>query len=327
MKFNGSFDGRATDSEEFFKSNSDKALTKDDLSKVIVGADKNVPVWRTVDFYVGVSVGSDGKTLSAKRQNWRNINCTEWGGLDFSTNPVEDQVLLIPNTRKLEFSGGWELESYSENLGKAGSLLDILNMAQEVKANTRIAKVWNPYLFKDLKNLTMGGDFEFKFNFGSAGIYDAFEEVVKPIYALLNFFAAGSSDTGIKAEVSNLPPPFPTKSMFIRDKLKGAYSTVKSAAADGQSFSSLADLNSKLQSAIQAGAKDVALSQNYNNLWVSWGRFTYGPMVYDSLKYSFDMDSFDSNGWPISGTFTLGGVKSMRMATTNTLNSTIIQGL
>lgn len=312
-------DSRFSNIEDFYKVGTKKETP---FNLEYVGRNKKVPIGRTVDFWVGV--GASSKSLSARRANWRSINASSWGGLDFSQNPVKDSVLLIPNDKTLKIEGGWNLDTYKENLGGAGTLLDILNGIQEVFNNTKVVPVWKPKLFQDLKEMKMGGDFEFNFNFGAAGEYNAFEEVVKPIYALLNFFSLGSSDAGIDAATATVSPPFPTKNQFIREKIKGAFTAI---TTDGLNFSDLATLNSSLQNAIQAGAHAVATSESYNNLWITWGRFTFGPMAYSDISYSFDMDNFDTDGWPISGKFRIGGVESMRMATTNALNSTIIKGL
>lgn len=309
-----SFDTRAADELEFFQNN--------DPEIELVGPYKKVPIWRTVDFWMG-GVNSKGMLSTTKRSNWRTFKNPS--GLDFSSSPVNENVLLIPSSKELKFTGGINLKDFSQNLGKAADFLEILTQAQEIFSGSRVVPIWKPRVLESLKELTMGGDFEFNFNFGEAGLYDAFEEVVKPVYALLNFFGVETFNNGITANVSTLDTPYPTSTEFIATQIKEGFSALINGI-DTSDASVLSKLNSTLQNSIQAGAGAVARSSSYHNLWVSWGRFTFGPMTYSDIEYSFTMDNFDSYGWPLKGKFKLGGVKSMRMSTTSTLTSTIITG-
>lgn len=291
-----------------------RANSYDDLSSTrptenqIVGAYKNTPVWKTVDFWMGAP-------NSAKKINWRTRN---------SSLTVNDNVLLIPDDTKLQVSGGFEMENFTENLSKAGDILSALQGISEVFTASIVIPSYKPQVFKDIKTIEVPNALTFSFYYGSAFLFNALEEVVKPIYALLDFFGA---DTKSDSSVAIIEPPWPTKSQFIANQLiAGASSLVSSAKAMAENSSaSLGALNASLQSALNAGTKAVAESKSYNNLYISWGRFTLGPMIYSDIKYEFDMNNFDENGWPVSGKFTLGGIKSMKTGTTETLKSTLIK--
>lgn len=282
-----------------------------DKNKQIVGAYKNTPIWKTVDFWMGAA-------NSAKKINWRT-----WD----ENLIVDNNILLIPDDTKLQISGGFEMENFSENLGKMGDILSILQGVSEVFTGSTIIPTYKPQVFKDIKAIEVPSALTFSFYYGNAFKYNALEEVVKPVYALLNFFGADTqSNEG--SSISSVTPPWPTKSQFIAAQLKGAMSSlassVKSMSADSVA-NSLGSLNASLQAALNVGAAGVANSDQYNNLYISWGRFTIGPMIYSEIKYEFDMNNFDENGWPISGKFTLGGIKSMKTGTTETLKSTLIK--
>ena len=276
----------------------------------IVGAYKNTPVWKTIDFWMGAA-------NSAKKINWRTRN---------SNLQVDKNILLIPDDTKLQISGGFEMENFSENLGKMGDILSVLQGLSEVFTDSVIIPAYKPQVFKDIKTIEMPSALTFSFYYGSAFKFDALEEVVKPIYALLDFFGADTQDNG--SGLASVEPPWPTKSQFIATQIKSAASSLVSSAKSMLSDSSsvtLGSLNASLQSALNAGAASVAKSDQYNNLYISWGRFTIGPMIYSEIKYEFDMNNFDEHGWPISGKFTLGGIKSMKTGTTETLKSTLIK--
>lgn len=292
--------------------NYDELSSAKPTNNKIVGVYKNTPIWKTVDFWMGAA-------NSAKKINWRNSN---------SNLTVDSNILLIPDNSQLQVSSGFEMENFSESLGKAGDILSILQGVSEVFTGSTVIPAYKPQVFKDIKTIEIPNALTFSFYYGSAFKFDALEEVVKPVYALLDFFGADtqSSEGG---SIATVVPPWPTKSQFIATQiLSGAKSLVSSVRSIGNSDSltkSLGKLNASLQSALNAGAAAVANDSQYNNLYISWGRFTLGPMIYSEIKYEFDMNNFDEHGWPISGKFTLGGIKSMKTGTTETLKSTLIK--
>jgi len=321
------FDRRQSSSEEFLKNETNPVPLR------LVGPYEKVPNWKCVDFWMGgasskFAVGGDKKVT---RKNWRS---NSYGGIDFSSNPVNENVLLIPDGMRLEVSGGMDLSEVSESIGKGDDLLSILAEATAIFNSSISVPQYKPRVLSGFKLMSMPQSFKFKFHYGAAGLYDAFEEVVKPIYALVGFFGVNSkyvNANGVKVDSTKLDSatistglPYPTKGKFIFEKIRGCVLGIKTMAEKG--FNGLADMNAQLQSALASGAAGIALSEGYYNLWISWGRFTLGPFQYTDIKYSFDMDQFDSNGWPLNGEFEVGGISSMRVSSGSAMISPVIIG-
>ena len=279
----------------------------------LVGPYGKVPNWKCVDFWMG---GFDGKNpvgnKLTNRTNWRK---NAYGNIDFSKNSVNENILLIPEGMTLEVSGGMQLDSVNESIGKNDDFLSILSEATAIITGSMAVPQWTPKVFSTFQQLKLAQGFKFNFHYGAGGLYDAFEEVVKPIYALVGFF--GVKSNGVDSSIISPDSlPYPTKGVFMFNKLKGAISGVKDLVGNGvegaDAAQKLANANAKLQSLLAAGAYGIASSSKYLNLWVSWGRFTLGPFQYQEIKYSFDMSMFDSNGWPMNGTFEVNGLESIQ---------------
>ena len=319
------FDKRIASIDDIFDEAKRNGTVKD-LSNGEFKFNGKIPAFKCMDFWMG-GVDNNGLPTITKKEDWRKYKNKQ--GLDFSNNPVSESILLIPDGREIVVSGGMTLKDYSQKLGTGGDILAILNSAESFFKNSMIVPNWKPRVFESLNPLKLEMETKFKFHYGAAGLYDAWEEVVKPIYALLNFF---SIDTGplkkaiMQNEASTLLP-YPNESRFVYEQLQGARARIKAISTEGLNINQISDVNAALQSIIQAGAGSSARSSAYNNLWVSYGRFTFGPMQYSDIKFGFDMNAFDENGWPISGWFQIGGLESTRMATTAAMMSTIIKGI
>lgn len=317
-----SFDKRIASVGDIFDESKRNGTVKD-LSNGEFKFNGKIPAFKCMDFWMG-GVDENGLPTKTKKEQWRSY--TNESGLDFKKSPVSESVLLIPDGREIVVSGGMTLKDYTQKLGTGGDILAILNSIQSFFDNNMVVPVWKPKVFDSINPLKLDMETKFKFHYGAAGLYDAWEEVVKPIYALLNFFSVdtGEIDKAILKNSTTAVLPYPNESRFVFEQLRGALSVL---TTEGLSFKRLDELNSKLQSAIHAGAGNSARSSAYNNLWVSYGRFTFGPMQYSDIKFGFDMNAFDENGWPISGWFQIGGLESTRMSTTAAMMSTIIKGV
>ncbi len=309
------FDRRQTSDSAFLENKDNPVPLR------LVGPYGKVPNWKCVDFWMG-GINKENPSPGNKtfRQNWRNNN---YGNIDFSSKPVNENVLLIPEGMELRVEGGLDLTDVSESIGKGDDLLSILAEATAIIKGSMSVPQYKPRVLNGLKPMTMPNSFKFKFHYGAAGLYDAFEEVVKPIFALVGFFGV-KSDSGVLSPTINSGLPYPTKGVFIFNKIRGAVNGVKDMAEKG--FEGLADMNAQLQSALASGAMGIATSEKYHNLWISWGRFTLGPFQYTDIKYAFNMEQFDSNGWPLNGEFEIGGITSMRVSSSSAMVSPVIVG-
>lgn len=322
----GGYDRRFTET--------DKVL-KDDGKKVsdpkLIGAGTGVIDWKTIEFWMG---NAEGSKDYKGRTNWRRINL---GGIDFGSKPVSDNVVLIPEQTEFKVVSEVKYKDESEDVGGgAGGILDAIKTGVEIFTGSVARPEWSARTFEDLGPLGLDGEYTFKFAYGKFGLFNAFEEVVKPILALTLFFgveALGDDWNGhlLKSAASNISNPAPTHAQFLAERVKGAFGVLKNTSWDdltgGTLAQNLAEANALIQSALAAGAHNVSTSNAYRNCYMSWGRFMFGPFNYGKISYSFDQKNMDSNGWPTVGSFTIGDIKSMRRSTTQAMISPLVRGV
>lgn len=296
----------------------------------IVGGGTGVINWKTVEFWIG---GANGTDVYKNRTNWREINL---GGINFGDKPVSDKVVLIPEQTEFKVVSEVKYKDESEDVGGgAGGILDAIKTGVEIFTGAVARPEWSARSFEDLGPFGLDGEYTFKFAYGKFGLFNAFEEVVKPILALTLFFgveALGDDWNGhlLNSAASNISNPAPTHAQFLAERVKGAVGTLKSFNfnSEGASLASaMARANSLIQSALASGAHNVSTSSAYRNCYMSWGRFMFGPFTFGKTSYSFDQRNMDSNGWPTVGSFTIGDIKSMRRSTTQAMISPLVRGV
>lgn len=321
----GGYDRRFTQTDKILANNGN-AVDKPKL----VGAGTGVIDWKTIEFWMGDAKGSD---TYKGRENWRKINL---GGVDFSSNPVKDCVVLIPEQTEFKVSSEIKYSDVNENVGgSAGGILDAIKSGVEIFTGSVARPEWSARIFEDLNSLGIEGEYTFKFAYGKFGLFNAFEEVVKPILALTLFF-------GVEADVkdwndhlftaaSNIINPAPTHAQFLAERVKNAFGVLKNKNWDDLTGCTLAqtmaEANALIQSALAAGAHNDSTSSAYRNCYMSWGRFMFGPFNYGKISYMFDQKNMDSNGWPTVGSFTISDIKSMRRSTTQAMISPLVRGV
>lgn len=288
----------------------------------MVGYSGKIPKWKTVDFYMT-------SRSSIEKMSWRNI--TDDSGKLLSS--VNSNVLLIPEDSVLTVKGSMEVSGDKEDSGAGGkaltNILDYMQEASSVFTDTVVVPEYNMPTFKDIKGFSLPSSMKFNFKYGNAGLYSGFEEVVKPIIALLGFFAP---ETKLEGSVASVKTPWPTKSKAMYGKIvslinKDTISSVASSVGkEGGLGESISAVNASIQSALNSAAKEYSYSSEWNNIFLSYGRLTLGPMIYKEYNYTFAMDQLDENGWPISGSFEIGGLESTRKATKQALLSTFVRG-
>lgn len=322
----GGYDRRFTETGQVLKDDG-KMSTKPKL----IGAGTGVIDWKTVEFWMG---GADGTKSYEGKTNWRRINL---GGIDFSSKPVSDNVVLIPEQTEFKVASEIKWHEESEDAGGgAGGILDAIKTGVEIFTGAVARPEWSARSFEDLGPLGVEGEYTFKFAYGKFGLFNAFEEVVKPILALTLFFgvdAIADDWNGhlLKSAASNINSPAPTHAQFLAERVKGAFGTLKGTNWDdltgGSLANTLAEANALIQSALAAGAHNVSTSDAYRNCYMSWGRLMFGPFNYGKISYMFDQKNMDSNGWPTIGSFTIGDIKSMRRSTTQAMISPFVRGV
>lgn len=322
----GGYDRRFTETGQVLKDDG-KMSTKPKL----IGAGTGVINWKTVEFWMG---NAEGSKDYKGRTNWRRINL---GGIDFGSKPVSDNVVLIPEQTEFKVVSEVKYKDESEDVGGgAGGILDAIKTGVKIFTGSVARPEWSARTFEDLGPLGLDGEYTFKFAYGKFGLFNAFEEVVKPILALTLFFgveALGDDWNGhlLKSAASNISKPAPTHAQFLAERVKDAFGVLKNTSWDdltgGTLAQNLAEANALIQSALAAGAHNVSTSNAYRNCYMSWGRFMFGPFNYGKISYSFDQKNMDSNGWPTVGSFTIGDIKSMRRSTTQAMISPLVRGV
>lgn len=326
MAFNG-YDRRFTGTEEVLK-NDGKLTDKEALG---FAGGTNIVKLKTIDFWFG---NADGTASYQNRTNWRRINL---GGINFDSDKtaVSDKVVLIPEQTEFKVASEVKWENEETGTSKGGGLLDVLKTASEVFSGSTARPEWSGRSFSDLGELSLNGEYTFKFAYGKFGLFNAFEEVVKPILALTLFFGieANSEEWNghlLKSAAANINNPGPTHAQYLVSVIKGAVGDISNAAnvfSGGGAAQTLAEANSLIQSALARGAHGIATGNLYRNCYLSWGRFMFGPFQYDKIEYMFDQKNMDSYGWPTMGQFTISGIKSMRRSTTQALISPLVRGV
>ena len=330
----GGYDRRFTETSQVLINDGKKV---DDPK--IVGGGTGVINWKTVEFWIGGANGTD--VYNKDRTNWRKINL---GGIDFSQKPVSDKVVLIPEQTEFKVVSEVKYKDESEDVGGgAGGILDAIKSGVEIFTGAVARPEWSARSFEDLGPFGLDGEYTFKFAYGKFGLFNAFEEVVKPILALTLFFGVeaivedknGNSLSWdghlLNSAASNIRNPAPTHAQFLAERVAGGVDTLKNYhwddLADGGLANAMARANSLIQSALAAGAHNVSTSSAYRNCYMSWGRFMFGPFTFGKTSYSFDQRNMDSNGWPTVGSFTIGDIKSMRRSTTQAMISPLVRGV
>ena len=322
----GGYDRRFTETSQ---------VLKDDGKKVsdpkLIGAGTGVIDWKTVEFWMG---GADGIKSYEGKTNWRQINL---GGINFKDKPVSNNVVLIPEQTEFKVASEIKWKEESEDAGGgAGGILDAIKTGVEIFTGAVSRPEWSARSFEDLGPLGVEGEYTFKFAYGKFGLFNAFEEVVKPILALTLFFgvdAIADDWNGhlLKSAAANINSPAPTHAQFLAERVKGAFGTLKNVNWDdltgGTLAENLAKANALIQSALAAGAHNVSTSSAYRNCYMSWGRLMFGPFNYGKISYMFDQKNMDSNGWPTIGSFTISDIKSMRRSTTQAMISPFVRGV
>jgi len=163
------------------------------------------------------------------------------------------------------------------------------------------------------------------FYFGQAGLFDAFEEVVKPITRLVEI----NMPTGAGPNI--FKGPVPTVAFLVQEFVANFALGVLSNDDNkgfldlGSGISSETDDKLRNASNLATGilnrvyqtyntAVEKAMSGNSKLFTFRMGRMVWGPCLVSEVKWAFDFSEVDSNGMPTRGWIELGGIEKMTMA-------------
>jgi hypothetical protein len=167
------------------------------------------------------------------------------------------------------------------------------------------------------------GDIKFNFEFGMAGIYSGEHEVVRPIFALASLFTP-------KFQGANyLKGPAPTDASYFAEMvstlvgkvggmdIKDVMKDVGTALTGGvdKVVELATDVQKAIYGAIDQGIKSAAKKGPLYSIYIRYGRFVTGPYFVGGVHWDLDFSEVDEYGFPYKGTITLGGLKSLWVAT------------
>ena len=200
-----------------------------------------------------------------------------------------------------------------------------------------------------------GIDFTINFSFGQFGLFDAYEEVVKPVCALLGVLAPRRASYSANSGVEYYRTPYPTENIFTGLQVSGVFSkddanqlsklkemagagfgdAKKSlgggdvgGAVSGAIDTTLALMNgggAMLESIINKGAKNVLKNytgygeHQYRFANFRYGTIKVGPCFLTEINGKFDSSKIDENGYPYKGSVVIKA-KDMRTLTSEGLN-------
>ena len=302
--------------------------------------------WKVADIVFGAK--ADGK-------NWRSF-----GDGIFKTSVDERVFLYVEDMSSLQFDYKNEYEKVEDLikskagfLNKASQAIEFARLiSNEFNAQNPVAggKFVSAYstlkAWKSTSGLKGMSELTFKFRFGQAGLFDALEEVVKPVLALGSAFAPSF------VTESYMKGPLPTVaeylvkigSQFISSIIKdldetaskGLEKLTSSLTIGGSGAETekppdppetgLSLFNTGLQklTAFQANlykgidsAIGSVMSESGSSMMVftlKIGRLVAGRFTAEGAKMKFDMTQVDERGYPFQGSVTISGMETFMVA-------------
>jgi hypothetical protein len=282
---------------------------------------------------ISVRGGLQGRHVQPSAQsfgNWRTLGGKKW---------VDDNVLLMTDSQTIT-------GSYSHSIGiawdgmKPGFLNQVegaLEMARLMTGNADVpqgGKFISKYSKVPVYNGTEPnnlGNIKFNFEFGMAGIYSGEHEVVRPIFAL----AAQFTPSFVQGFENYLRGPAPTDAVYFAamasylvkngdnmvKKVKDAVTSVDLTGEVDDAVSGLVGAATKIQqdiyTAIDEGIKAAAGNKDnpLKTIFIRYGRFVTGPYFVKDVSWELNFEEVDEYGFPYKGSITLGGLKSVWVAT------------
>ena len=362
---------------------------------------KDINKFKTVDLKISGAGGTMGWFASDSFfGNWRTT-----AGIN-----VKNEVLPRLDTTVIGFSCTQEFEPFWDKITghQIVSLIDKAASAARMFAGTTTAEIYVPAyqkmpVLKGIGTLECMSSVKFNFEFGQAGLYNALEEVVKPVIAIAKSFMPRGGGTrtwgnapsieyalnktvqsflkkllekaGLDGQVDNINELQDLLNAKPENKDKTAKRTAAVIAAAKDASTGVEAVSEKDQKTAQkaidsknaenAGASDVdkdnerkanydlnknwikakaksfadaltdiqdeiyktlnetagSMLGNYTGVVLRIGRFQTPSMIVKDVKFEFDFEEVDENGFPSKGSVELGGLESVKSAYGGLINS------
>lgn len=356
---------------------------------------KHMNRFKTVDLAISGAGGTMGwYSYDTSFGNWRST----------ASINVDPRVLPRLDTTVIGFSCTQEFEPFWDKVvgNQLVSLIDKAASAARMFSDKATAGVYVPAyqkmpVLKGIGTLECMSSVKFNFEFGQAGIYNALEEVVKPVIAIAKSFMprgggtqtwgnAPSIEYALNKTVQSFLSKFLSKVGInkdqmdsiddVQDILNAKPENGKKAEArkndtsltykysDEEISQAQEDINS--QNAKNAGKNDdkakedeekanydkdkewikskaakfaeeltniqdeiyktlnetaESMLRDYTGVIVRIGRFQTPSMIVKDVKFEFDFEEVDENGFPSKGSVELGGLESVKSAYSGLINA------
>jgi len=234
---------------------------------------------------------------------------------------VNSTVGRVANDGLALIAAGTSIAQSSAGTAVGDAIGSLVSAAPAIAGNQQfMLKYKNIPAWTGTENLSIPGSLTFKFAFGQAGLFDAAEEVVRPILSLAMYFAPSENDSMVSGIL-------PTESYV---KIMGAYAVASTASTamakminpTGGATGIIEGIQG-VYSALNSSVSDI-YNKNARGIMIArYGNILIPPFVVASVKWKFDMSQVDENGYPYKGELTLGGIESFQMATQRLIQSTV----
>ena len=228
---------------------------------------------------------------------------------------INSTVGKVANDGLAVIAGAQALAAQTDSAAVDSFAQKINDIAPDVANSQKfMLKFKNIPAWTGTENLSVPGSLTFKFGFGQAGLFDAAEEVVRPILALAMYFAPIDNRLKDGTFDGTIDGILPTEAYV---KIRGAIAVAEGATS---AVSTLMEGNGILNAVSSVyKAIDGSLAETYSEsrgvMVARYGNLIIPPFVVGKVKWKFDMSQVDENGYPYKGEITLSGIESFQMVT------------
>lgn len=220
---------------------------------------------------------------------------------------MEDGFPKIATTNQVAQPFDKYISSFEDsNIGKiVNGALQIWNAGKAVTENNFNGAKWQPWIrnapaWNGSKGIST--QYTFKFALGQFGLWNAYEEVVKPIANLM------APCLPRKQKLSFAEGPWPNSTVLLARMINGAYTSIgKLFAGDTSNF---------LSSILTNGYSDFTWTMKFGT-WM-----TFYHMIIENCEVSFS-NKVDEAGWPVQGSIKLYLVGIVPMALQSSSSSNL----